>query len=110
MCSAATGEGLHRLLPAALRLEERYRARISTRELNEALRELAAERPGPRKGQRRLSLRYLVQTSEAPPTFRLEVNDRSLMTRDYGFWLENRLRQRFDLDGVPLVIEVRGRS
>ena len=41
------------------------------------------------------------------PTFRLEVNDRSLMTRDYGFWLENRLRQRFDLDGVPLVIEVR---
>jgi GTP-binding protein len=110
VCSAATGEGLHRLLPAALRLEERFRARISTRELNEALRELAAERPGPREGNRRLSLRYLVQTSERPPTFRLEVNDRSLMTRDYGFWLENRLRQRFDLDGVPLIIEVKTRD
>jgi GTP-binding protein len=110
VCSAVTGEGLHRLLPAALRLEERYRSRVSTHVLNEALRELAAERPGPRKGNRRLSLRYLVQTGEAPPTFRLEVNDRSLMTRDYGFWLENRLRQRFDLDGVPLVIEVRTRS
>jgi GTPase len=110
VCSAATGEGLHRLLPAALRLEERYGARISTRDLNEALRELAAERPGPRKGKRRLSLRYLVQTGERPPTFRLEVNDRSLMTRDYGFWLENRLRQRFDLDGVPLVIEVKTRD
>jgi GTP-binding protein len=110
VCSAATGEGLHRLLPAALRLEGRYRARISTRELNGALRELAEERPGPRRGNRRLSLRYLVQTSEAPPTFRLEVNDRSLMTRDYGFWLENKLRQRFDLDGVPLIIEVRTRS
>jgi GTP-binding protein len=110
VCSAATGEGLHRLLPAALRLYERRRARIPTRELNEALRELAAERPGPRKGNRRLSLRYLVQTGEAPPVFRLDVNDRSLMTRDYGFWLENRLRQRFDLDGVPLVIEVRTRA
>jgi GTP-binding protein len=110
VCSAATGEGLHRLLPAALRLEERFRARISTRELNEALRELATERPGPRKGQRRLSLRYLVQTGERPPTFRLEVNDRTLMTRDYGFWLENRLRQRFDLDGVPLIIEVKTRD
>jgi GTP-binding protein len=109
VCSAVTGEGLHRLLPAALRLEERYRARIATRELNDALRELAAERPGPRKGPRRLSLRYLVQTGEAPPTFRLDVNDRTLMTRDYGFWLENRLRRRFDLDGVPLVIEVRTR-
>jgi GTPase len=110
VCSAATGEGLHRLLPAALRLEERSRSRLSTRQLNQALRELAAERPGPRKGQRRLSLRYLVQTGEAPPTFRLDVNDRALMTRDYGFWLENRLRQRFDLDGVPLDIEVRSRA
>jgi len=110
VCSAATGEGLHRLLPAALRLEERRRARIPTRELNEAIRALAAERPGPRKGNRRLSLRYLVQTGEAPPVFRLDVNDRSLMTRDYGFWLENRLRRRFDLDGVPLVIEVRTRA
>jgi GTP-binding protein len=110
VASAVTGEGLHRLLPAALRLEQRYRARIPTHELNEALRELAAERPGPRRGARRLSLRYLVQTGEAPPTFRLDVNDRSLMTRDYGFWLENRLRGRFDLDGVPLVLEVRTRS
>jgi GTPase len=109
VASAATGEGLHRLLPAALRLEARYRSRVPTRELNTALRELAAERPGPRKGNRRLSLRYLVQTAEAPPTFRLDVNDRTLMTRDYGFWLENRLRRRFDLDGVPLVLEVRTR-
>lgn len=109
VCSARTGEGLHRLLPAALRLEERYRSRIPTHELNEALRELAVERPGPRRGARRLSLRYLVQTAEGPPAFRLDVNDRSLMTRDYGFWLENRLRQRFDLDGVPLDIEVRSR-
>ena len=105
-----TGEGLHRLLPAALRLEDRYRTRISTARAQRGLRELADERPGPRKGDRRLSLRYLVQTGEAPPTFRLEVNDRSLMTRDYGFWLENQLRQRFDIDGVPVVIEVRTRS
>ena len=109
VCSAVTGEGLHRLMPAALRLFERYRGRTSTHDLNELLREIVAERPGPRKGGRQLSLRYLVQTDSAPPTFRLEVNDRSLLTRDYGFWLENRLRRRFDLDGVPLVIEVRGR-
>jgi GTPase len=110
VCSAVTGEGLHRLLPAALRLYDRSSAHIPTHALNETLRELAEQRPAPRKGRRRLSLRYLVQTGTAPPVFRLEVNDRSLLTRDYGFWLENRLRQRFDLDGVPLIIEVRGRS
>jgi len=77
--------------------------------VNELLRELVEERPGPRKGGRRLSLRYLVQTGVAPPTFRLDVNDRSLMRREYGFWIENRLRERFGLDGVPMIIEVRGR-
>ncbi|MEW6582174.1 MAG: ribosome biogenesis GTPase Der [Actinomycetota bacterium] len=110
VCSAVTGEGLHRLLPAALRQYERTRARIPTHALNEALRELAEERPGPRKGRKRLSLRYLVQTGTAPPTFRLEVNDMALLTRDYGFWLENRLRRRFDLEGVPLVIVYRERG
>ncbi len=110
VCSAVSGEGIHRLLPAALRLDGRYRTHLSTHALNETLRELAEERPGPRKGGRRLSLRYLVQTGTAPPVFRLEVNDRALLTRDYGFWLENRLRRRFDLDGVPLIIEVHGRT
>ena len=111
VCSAVTGEGLHRLLPAALRLEERYRvARVHARAQRGSSASWPTSAPAPRKGNRRLSLRYLVQTGEAPPSFRLEVNDRSLMTRDYGFWLENRLRQRFDMDGVPLVIEVRTRS
>ncbi len=110
VCSATTSEGLHRLLPAALRLEERYRAHISTHELNAELRILADERPGPRgKKGRRLSVRYLVQTGQSPPTFRLDVNDRGLITRDYGFWLENRLRRKFDLEGVPLIIRVKGR-
>ncbi len=108
-CSAVTGEGLDRVIPAALRLFEKSRTRLSTNDLNSALRELAEERPGPRKGKRRLSMRFLVQTGVGPPIFRLEVNDRSLMTRDYGFWLENRLRDRFDMAGVPVDIEVRSR-
>jgi GTPase len=107
--SAVTGEGLDRVIPAALRLFGKSRTRLSTNDLNTALRELAEERPGPRKGKRQLSMRFLVQTGVAPPVFRLEVNDRSLITRDYGFWLENRLRDRFDLAGVPVDIEVRSR-
>jgi GTPase len=110
VCSTVTGEGLLRLLPTALRLYDRAQIRHSTNVLNTFLRALALERPGPKKDNRRLSLRYLVQTGVNPPTFRLEVNDRSLMTRDYGFWIENRLRQHLDLDGIPVEIEVRGRQ
>jgi GTPase len=109
VCSAVTGEGLHRILRSAMRLVERSRTHQSTHVLNTTIRELAAERPGPMKDGRRLSMRYMVQTGTSPPKFRLDVNDRTLMTRDYGFWIENRLRQRLDLDGVPMEIEVRGR-
>ena len=107
--SAKTGEGIDKILPAALRLHAKSRERLSTKALNQALRDLAEERPGPRDGKRRLSMRFLVQTGTNPPVFRLEVNDRTLMTRDYGFWLENRLRDHFALDGVPVDIEVRSR-
>jgi GTP-binding protein len=110
ICSAQTGEGLHRLLPAALRLYERYGSTLSTNRLNRLLRELADERPGPRSGRRRLSLRYLSQTDQSPPRLRLIVNDPTLMTRDYGYFLENRIRREFDLDGVPIILEVRGRG
>ena len=37
-----------------------------------------------------------------PPHFRIHVNDSSLVTRDYGYWVENELRERFDLEGVPV--------
>ena len=40
-----------------------------------------------------------------PPRFRVFVNDPGLMTRDYGYWVENRLREEFDLEGVPVTID-----
>ena len=42
-----------------------------------------------------------------PPRFRFTVNDTSLVTRDYGYWVENELRERFDLEGVPVTIDFR---
>ena len=40
-----------------------------------------------------------------PPRFRFFVNDPSLVTRDYGYWVENMLRDRFSLQGVPVSID-----
>jgi len=39
-----------------------------------------------------------------------QVSDRGRVTRDYGFFLENRLRERYGLQGVPLVIDYHGRE
>ena len=104
--SAATGRGLGRLLDHVEALFAKHVARIPTPALNRALGELKQARPGP-SGERgrRLKLLYATQTGTRPPRMRVYVNDPRLVTRDYGYWVENELRARFALQGVPVSID-----
>jgi GTPase len=103
--SAKTGRGIQRLLDRIETQFGKHSSRIQTAELNSFLQELRDERQGPSRNGRRLNLLYATQIHERPPRFRVFVNDPSLMTRDYGYWIENRLRDRFELEGVPVAID-----
>lgn len=103
--SSHTGRGLERLLDTVAQLFDRHVARIPTAELNRALADLRAARQPPARGAKRLNLLYGAQIRVRPPRFRLFVNDPGLVTRDYGYWVENELRERFGLDGVPVSID-----
>jgi GTP-binding protein len=108
--SAKTGRGVARLLDRVEQLFARDTARIPTPELNRFLEELRAARQPPSRDGRRLNLLYGTQTRTRPPRFRFFVNDPSLVTRDYGYWVENQLRERFALEGVPVSIDFVRRS
>jgi GTP-binding protein len=103
--SAKTGRGLERLLDHVEELFAKHTSRIQTAELNRALGELREARPGPARRGRRLRLLYGTQVSTRPPRFRIFVNDPRLVTRDYAYWVENELRRRFELYGVPVSID-----
>ena len=103
--SAQTGRGLERLLDTVAELWDRHTSRVSTGELNRALGELREARQPPSRNGKRLNLLYGAQIRVRPPRFRLFVNDPGLVTRDYGYWVENELRERFGLDGVPVSID-----
>jgi GTP-binding protein len=103
--SAKSGRGLERLLDAVAELFDRYTTRVPTPELNRVVEELRERRQPPSRNGRRLNLLYAAQIHVRPPRFRIFVNDPGLVTRDYGFWVENELRERFDLDGVPVSID-----
>jgi GTP-binding protein len=103
--SAKTGRGLGRLLDTVAELFERHSTRVPTPELNRALAELRDERQPPSRNGKRLNLLYAAQTHVRPPRFRVFVNDPALVTRDYGYWVENELRERFGLEGVPVSID-----
>jgi GTP-binding protein len=108
--SAKTGRGIDRTLDAIERLFEKHTARVPTAELNRFLADLRDRRQPPSKNGRRLNLLYGAQIATRPPRFRLSVNDRRLITRDYGYWVENQFREHFDLEGVPVTIDFVKRS
>jgi len=108
--SSQTGRGLERLLDAIAELYDRYVARVPTPELNRALAELREARQPPSRNGKRLNMLYAAQVQSRPPRFRISVNDPALVTRDYGYWVENELRERFGLDGVPVSIDFVRRS
>jgi GTP-binding protein len=108
--SALSGRNISRLLDEAIALGDRARRRIPTPELNRFLAEAVQARQPPvgtRRGAagHRLKLIYMTQIGQGPPRFALQVNSRTRVTRDYAYFLENRLRARYGMDGVPLVID-----
>ena len=103
--SAKTGRGVGKLLDHVEELFARHTSRVSTADLNKILQELREARPGPSKNGKRLNLLYATQVSARPPRFRIFVNDPGLLTRDYGYWVENELRARLELQGVPVIID-----
>ncbi len=103
--SAKTGRHVPRLLVEALALADRRGGRIPTPQLNRFLSDLTQARQPPALQGHRLKLLYMTQTGERPPRFSVQVNSRTRVTRDYAYFLENRLRERYGLEGVPVIVD-----
>ena len=109
-CSATRGRNVASLLPRALELADRRAERIPTPDLNRFVSDVVGRTPPPAKRGRRLKLLYSAQVGERPPRVAIQVNDRKLISRDWAYHLENRMRENYGLEGVPLVIDFVPRS
>jgi GTP-binding protein len=108
--SAKTGRHVDRILVEAVGLADRSRGRIPTSQLNRFISDVTAARQPPssnsrRHGNQRLKLIYMTQTGERPPRFSIQVNSHGLVTRDYAYYVENRMRERYRMEGIPLMID-----
>jgi GTPase len=112
--SARTGLRIGRIFPLVRRLARAARLRIPTAELNRWLREaVEAHEPamaqrGPRK--RPLKFLYATQVGQRPPTFVLFCSEPAAVKDSYRRYLENRLRERFELEGTPVRLVLRARA
>jgi GTP-binding protein len=112
--SAKTGAGIAKIFPRVRRLAEVGQTEIPTAALNRWLKD-AVRRHEPAMSQRgfrrrKLKFFYATQTGIRPPTFVLFCTDPSAVQASYRRFLENRLRESFDLEGTPVRLRLRARS
>ena len=109
-CSAKTGRNVAGLLPRCLQLAEGRARRIPTPELNRFVGDVVGKTPPPSRRGKRLHLLYAAQVGTSPPRIAIQVNDRKLISRSWAYHLENRIREAFGFEGVPVVIDYVQRS
>jgi GTP-binding protein len=105
--SALTGRGAERIMDAVLAAYAAWNRRIATAELNRWLEAMSETHPPPLASGRRIRIRYMTQTKTRPPTFLLFISKPANLPKSYLRYLENALREAFDLPGVPLRLQMR---
>jgi len=101
--SALTGRGVEKLMPAVTKTYKCWQTRISTAALNRWLKHMTEAHPPPLGPHgRRIRLRYMTQAKTRPPTFVIFTNLTEDLPAAYERYLQNGLREYFDLPGVPL--------
>ena len=108
--SALTGQRVHKIVPAALAVQEARFRRISTGDLNRLVQNALARHAPPSKRGKRLKIYYVSQPGVDPPAFVFHVNDPDLVHFSYERYLENRLRAAYEFPGTPLRLIFRRRE
>lgn len=108
--SALTGSGTHKIFPAIHQAYTSFTQTITTSALNRFLTEIRAIGHTISQGRKTLRLNYVTQTGNKPPVFSFFANHPDLVDDSYTRYLENRMRETFDLTGTPVRIRFRKKA
>ncbi len=95
------------VLDAVAKVAENYSRKIPTARLNETLLPLVEETPPPAWKGKYVKIKYVTQLPTAFPAFAFFCNLPQYIKEPYKRFLENKLRENFDLTGCPVQIYCR---
>ncbi len=98
--SAKTGLGVEKILPRVMEIHQARMKTVEQDEVREAVRRAFESHPPMTK--RFFQIRNVMQTGVMPPTFTFAVSNPTLVHFSYRRYLENSLREAFNLWGTPL--------
>ncbi len=108
--SALTKKRIHTLMPEVVKVGENIKREIKTSVLNEVILEAYQLNIPPSYKGKRLKIYFSHQTGTCPPKFTLRVNNKGLVHFSYERYLENKIREAFDLEGTPIILQFKNRN
>lgn len=108
--SAATGLRVQKVFDAVDKVFEDWKRRIPTSKVNAFLEEAMRELPPPVVGKKRARIYFGTQTQTAPPAFNFFSSYPEGIPENYERYLENRLRETFGFNGVPVRMFIKRRK
>ena len=108
--SAKTKKRIHTLMPEVLKVYENSKREIKTNVLNDVILDAYNLNIPPSYKGKRLKIYFSNQVSTNPPTFNIQVNSKGLIHFSYERYLENKIRESFDFEGTPIVLQFKNKG
>ena len=108
--SALNKKRIHTIMPEVIKSYDNSKKELKTSVLNEVISEATTLNPAPSYKGKRLKIYYVNQVDKQPPKILFHVNDKTLIHFSYERYLENKLRESFDLEGTPIVLQFNNRG
>ncbi len=108
--SALNKKRIHTLMPEVIKAFNNNQKEIQTSVLNDVITEAVTLHPAPSYKGKRLKIYFVSQTASCPPKFTFNVNNKGLVHFSYERYLENKIRENFDLTGTPIILQFKNKS
>ena len=108
--SALTKKRIHTLMPEIIKVGENIKREIPTSTLNDVILDSYQLNIPPSYKGKRLKIYFTSQTGTKPPKFTLRVNNKGLVHFSYERYLENKLRENFELEGTTIILQFKNRN
>lgn len=108
--SAKTRKRIHTLMPEIIKAYENNRKELKTSLLNDVITDAVSLHEPPSYKGKRLKIYFTSQTDSMPPKITFNVNNKKLVHFSYERYLENKIREAFDLEGTPIILQFKNKN
>ncbi len=105
--SALTKQRIFKAIETAVEVFENRKKKIATSKLNETMLEIIQQNTPPAYKGKYIKIKYCMQLPTPTPQFVFFANLPQYIREPYKRYLENKLREIYDFNGVPIVIYFR---